>query len=88
MISGDSLPKMYQMARYEVRPAVIVEDVFTTGLVAEAAGIRRIDHPGIHYRFCDADPCNYDQIFIVHHCAAEQITKLWHNVQYFPNDVC
>jgi len=86
LISGDSLPLMYKTARSI--PAIYLEDVFTTGIVGGKAGMKHVHIEGIHQRFCDVDPCNYDEIWTVHHCAPGQIAKLWYNIENFPHKEC
>lgn len=62
-------------------PVFHLEDIYMTGLLAEAVGVRPEDHRGFSYLKTRLDACLYSQIFSSHHLSASEMVDMADQVE-------
>ena len=87
MISGDAVRPLYQWS-VKLKP-IYLEDVYMTGIVAEKAHIRRLNHglmTNVHIK--NINNCNYSKFMTSHKHSPQEIELLWHQVYAQPPKPC
>ncbi|CAG2120226.1 unnamed protein product, partial [Medioppia subpectinata] len=87
MISGDAAQPLYETSIKE-RP-MYLEDVYMTGIVAEKAGIRRLNHAmfrNTHIK--NIDECVFRRVMTSHKHTPQDIRRLWALVYQQPQKIC
>ncbi len=62
-------------------PVFHMEDIFITGILAQASGIRPQDHVGFSYVKRRAAPCLYSQIISSHHLSVGEMSDMFDKVK-------
>lgn len=80
LISGDAVTPLIQTAlKKEVKPFYL-EDVFMTGVIAEAANIRRLNYSLMKNVRVKVTPCNFKRFMTSHKHQPQEIIDLWNLV--------
>ena len=69
----------YSVFVVQIRPVKMVrllEDIYITGILAEAVGIRPEDHVGFSYVKRQLSPCLYSQTISSHHLSAREMREM------------
>nr|CAD7194677.1 unnamed protein product [Timema douglasi] len=77
IMSGDTVGRLYRAAL--TIPLFHLEDVYVTGMVARAAGIRPRDNPSFTYARRRLDPCLYRHPSVVtsHRLTPAELRRIW-----------
>ncbi|KAI1286902.1 Beta-1,3-galactosyltransferase 2 [Halotydeus destructor] len=67
---------------------IYLEDVYMTGIVAEKAQVRRINHDLITNYHLDVDACTFDTFITSHQHTPQDIVQLWKAVHEQPVTPC
>ncbi|CAG2167638.1 unnamed protein product [Oppiella nova] len=87
MISGDAARPLYETSIKE-KP-MYLEDVYMTGIVAERAGIRRLNHAMFrNTHVTNVDECSFRRLMTSHKHSPQDIRRLWDVVYREPQKVC
>ena len=57
-----------------------MEDVFVTGMCAQASNIGPVDHVGFTNWHLELDPCNYAQAIAIHYVTSKEMRKMYKQV--------
>jgi hypothetical protein len=86
MISGDAAKPLYETS-IKLTP-MYLEDVYMTGIVAEKASIRRLNHALMKNVNVRVDACTFRKIMTSHKHKPQDIIKLWDLVYSQPPRPC
>ncbi|XP_054152681.1 acetylgalactosaminyl-O-glycosyl-glycoprotein beta-1,3-N-acetylglucosaminyltransferase-like [Oppia nitens] len=87
MMSGDAVKPLYETSLRE--RAMYLEDVYMTGIVAEKAGIRRLNHAMFrNTHVLNLDECLFKRLMTSHKHSPEEIRRLWQLVYRQPPKDC
>lgn len=78
LMSRSAASVLYDVAMYT--PAFHLEDIFITGILAEAAGIKPQDHVGFSYVKRRANTCLYAQTISSHHLTGNEMRDMYAKV--------
>lgn len=87
MVSGDAVRPLYEWS-IKLKP-IYLEDVYMTGIVAERAHVRRLNHgmmTNVHIK--DINACNFPKFMTSHKHNPKEIVKLWQLVYSQPRKPC
>ena len=85
LISASAAQKLFRAARHV--PLFMWEDVYLTGMVAQAAGITPDDHIDFNHRI-KVDACIYSQIIIASSLTINDITRITEGVENLDEVEC
>ena len=87
LMSSSAAQKLFWAARHV--PWFLWEDVYLTGMVAQAAGITPEDHNDFYYFHCtQIDACIYSQIILAPNLMINDITRLTRGVENLDEVEC
>jgi hypothetical protein len=86
MFSGDAVRPLLETA-LSLTP-IYLEDVYVTGIVAEKAGIRRLNHALIKNVRLRVDACTFKRFMTSHRHSPQEILHLWNLVYQTPAKNC
>lgn len=78
LFTGDAAEPLISTA-LKMTP-ISLEDVFMTGIVAESANIKRINHNGIRNIHLRINSCTFRTLMASHHYPPNEIIHLWNHV--------
>lgn len=74
--TGDAASILYETA-YNDRAPLLLEDVYLTGIVAEKAGIKRINHSLMKNTHQTVNECTFPRMMTSHKHTPKEIVALW-----------
>lgn len=86
MFSGDATRALLETA-LALTP-IYLEDVYVTGIVAEKAGVRRLNHALIKNVRLRVDGCTFKRFMTSHRHSPHEILHLWNLVYETPAKNC
>lgn len=77
LIHRDAIPNLVKVIRSNTTKVIRLEDVFLAGIVAEKAGVRRLDYSLFKNAHFGVNKCNFMRFITSHKNSPKEIIRLW-----------
>lgn len=77
LIHRDAIPNLARVIRSNATKVIKLEDVFLAGIVAEKAGVRRLNYSLFKNAYFEVNKCNFMRFITSHQHSPKEIIRLW-----------
>ena len=77
LIHRDAIPNLVKVIRSNATKVIKLEDVFLAGIVAEKAGVRRLNYSLFKNAYFEVSKCNFMRFITSHQHSPKEILRLW-----------
>lgn len=77
LIHRDAIPNLARVIRSNTTKVIKLEDVFLAGIVAEKAGVRRLNYSLFKNAYFEVNKCNFMRFITSHQHSPKEIIRLW-----------
>jgi len=77
LIHREAIPNLAKVIRSNTTKVIKLEDVFLAGIVAEKAGVRRLNYSLFKNAYFEVNKCNFMRFITSHQHSPKEIIRLW-----------